>query len=147
MADGRFSGFGAGRKVERGVRGGHPPRGNAEDAWPGGCGHGPTACGKTRDSYQGMPSGIPQVAENGFGFSRCGSTFLPQTAFFRNLPTRVARRPRPRLPGQLSRRKRSGEQRDLRIRHGPTQGWLSLVKEAADQNGRLRLQDARGGVG
>jgi hypothetical protein len=33
-----------------------------------------TGCGKTGDSYRGMPSGIPQVAENGFGFSRCGST-------------------------------------------------------------------------
>jgi len=33
-----------------------------------------TGCEKTDDSYQGMPSGIPQVAENGFGFSRCGST-------------------------------------------------------------------------
>jgi hypothetical protein len=41
-----------------------------------------TGCGKTGDSYrgmpsgdsyQGMPSGIPQVAENECGFSRCGS--------------------------------------------------------------------------
>src|ERR1035438_9379891 len=44
-----------------------------------------TGCGKTGDSYQGMPdshqgmpSGIPQVAGNGFGFSRCGSTSLPR---------------------------------------------------------------------
>jgi hypothetical protein len=37
--------------------------------------HGATACGKTLDSYQGMPSGIPQVAENEAGFSRWGSMF------------------------------------------------------------------------
>jgi recombination protein RecA len=37
-----------------------------------------TGCGKTGDSYQGMPSGIPQVAENRFGFSRCDSTSRPQ---------------------------------------------------------------------
>ncbi len=43
------------------------------------------------DSYQGMPSGIPQFAENGFGFSRCGSMALPQTAFFRN-PLRAGSR-------------------------------------------------------
>ena len=52
-----------------------------------------TGCGKTghsyhdllsADSYQGMPSGIPQITENGFGFSRCDSTSLPQTEFFRN---------------------------------------------------------------
>ena len=36
------------------------------------------------DSYQGMPLGIPQFAEDGFGFSRCGSVAFPQTAFFRN---------------------------------------------------------------
>src|SRR6266849_3321749 len=60
----------------------------------------------------------------------------------------------PRLPGQLLRRKRSGEQRDLRIwngatqgwlgpanRHRPTQGWFGL-EEAADGNGRLRLHAA-----
>ncbi len=29
-----------------------------------------TGCAKTRVSYQGMPSGIPQVAEKRFGFSR-----------------------------------------------------------------------------
>jgi len=29
-----------------------------------------TGCAKTGDSYQGMPSGIPQVAEKRFGFSR-----------------------------------------------------------------------------
>jgi len=50
-----------------------------------------TGCGKTGDSYQGMPSGIPQVAEKGFGFSRCDSTSLPQTAFFRN-PLRAGSR-------------------------------------------------------
>jgi len=43
------------------------------------------------DSYQGMPSGIPQFAEDGFGFSRCGSMALPQTAFFRN-PLRAGSR-------------------------------------------------------
>ncbi|MGD0790569.1 MAG: hypothetical protein ABR920_02255 [Terriglobales bacterium] len=43
-----------------------------------------TGCGKTGDSYRGMPSGIPQVAENRFGFSRCGSTSPSPTAFFRN---------------------------------------------------------------
>jgi recombination protein RecA len=33
--------------------------------------HAPRAgCAKEGDSYQGMPSGIPQVAEKGFGFSR-----------------------------------------------------------------------------
>ena len=73
----------------------------------------------------------------------------------------------PRLPGQLLRRKRSGEQRDLRIwngatqrwlgpagGHGPTQGWLGpanrhrptqgrfSLEEAADGNGRLRLNAA-----
>jgi recombination protein RecA len=37
-----------------------------------------TGGGRTGDSYQGMPSGIPQVAENRFGFSRCDSTFRPQ---------------------------------------------------------------------
>ncbi len=40
------------------------------------CGITLTACGKTRDSYQGMPSGIPQVAKNGSGFSRCRSTLV-----------------------------------------------------------------------
>jgi len=62
-----------------------------------------TGCGKTgdsyqgmpsgipHDSYQGMPSGIPQAAEKGFGFSRCDSTSLPQTAFFRN-PLRAGSR-------------------------------------------------------
>ena len=50
-----------------------------------------TGCGKTGDSYQGMPSGIPQAAEKGFGFSRCDSTSLPQTAFFRN-PLRAGSR-------------------------------------------------------
>jgi hypothetical protein len=30
-------------------------------------------CRETDDSYRGMPSGIPQVAENECGFSRCGS--------------------------------------------------------------------------
>ena len=29
---------------------------------------------KRRASYQGMPSDIPQAAENGLGFSRCGRT-------------------------------------------------------------------------
>jgi hypothetical protein len=33
-----------------------------------------TGYGKTGDSYRGMPSGIAQAAENGFGFSRCLST-------------------------------------------------------------------------
>jgi hypothetical protein len=28
-----------------------------------------------RDSYQGMPSGIPQAARNKSGFSRCDSIF------------------------------------------------------------------------
>src|SRR5450759_4688915 len=51
-----------------------------------------TGCGKTGDSYQGMPdshqgmpgsyqgmpSGIPQVDENRFGFSRCDSTSRPE---------------------------------------------------------------------
>jgi hypothetical protein len=45
-----------------------------------------TDCGKTgayqsmpsSDSYQGMPSGIPQVAENASGFSRCDSTSRPE---------------------------------------------------------------------
>jgi len=58
------------------------------------CGLTLTACGRTRDShqgmpsssshqdmpsggsYQGMPSGIPQVAEKGSGFSRCGSMLV-----------------------------------------------------------------------
>jgi hypothetical protein len=34
-------------------------------------GHGFTACGKARASYQGMPSGIPQSAHYASGFSRC----------------------------------------------------------------------------
>jgi len=33
-----------------------------------------SGCRKTGASYQGMSSGVPQVAENSFGFSRCGST-------------------------------------------------------------------------
>ena len=32
------------------------------------------ACGRTLDSYQWMPSGIAEIAENGFVFSRCGRT-------------------------------------------------------------------------
>jgi hypothetical protein len=40
------------------------------------CGITLTVLGKTRGSYQGMPSGIPQVAENGSGFSRCRFTLV-----------------------------------------------------------------------
>ena len=35
-----------------------------------------TLCGRTRDSYQGMPSGIPQSAANASGFSRCRSVLV-----------------------------------------------------------------------
>jgi recombination protein RecA len=37
-----------------------------------------TGGGRTGGSYQGMPSGISQVAENRFGFSRCDSTSRPE---------------------------------------------------------------------
>jgi uncharacterized membrane protein len=40
------------------------------------CGITLTVCGKTRASYQGMPSGIAQPAENGSGFSHCGSMLV-----------------------------------------------------------------------
>ena len=40
------------------------------------CGLTLTVCGKTGGSYQGMPSGIPQGAENGLGFSRCRSMLV-----------------------------------------------------------------------
>jgi hypothetical protein len=37
---------------------------------------------KNSDSYQGMPSGIPQVAEIEIGFSRWGSMFVQQIRVF-----------------------------------------------------------------
>ena len=40
------------------------------------CGLTLTVCGRTRDSYQGMPSGIPQGVENASGFSRCRSMLV-----------------------------------------------------------------------
>ena len=40
------------------------------------CGIALTVLGKTRGSYQGMPSGISQVAENGSGLSRCRSVLV-----------------------------------------------------------------------
>ena len=49
------------------------------------CGLTLTVCGRTRDShqdtpsggsYQGTPSGIPQAAKNGSGFSRCGPAIV-----------------------------------------------------------------------
>jgi hypothetical protein len=36
---------------------------------------------RTHASYQGMPSGIPQVAENGSGFSRCGDGCSLETSW------------------------------------------------------------------
>jgi oxygen-independent coproporphyrinogen-3 oxidase len=37
------------------------------------------AFAKTRDLYQGMPLGIPRVAEHECGFSRCGSALRQDT--------------------------------------------------------------------